>query len=95
MAEEPKSNQENVTVGSELIDGLGAALDDLRANKPRCVFVDGAKADALKNPDCLSLESAIFKNGGSIGSRSAEPFVELTPELLTLFRAIWSAQRSG
>lgn len=65
-------------------------LQALKENKPRNVSVSADVADALKNPDCLSVHGVIFRNGGKTNGRDAIPFVELTPELLALLKALYA-----
>lgn len=64
-------------------------INNLKNNKPRNVCIDADASDLLLNPDCLSIQATVFRNGGMSGGRDAIRFVELTPELLAFFRAIY------
>jgi hypothetical protein len=55
--------------------------------KPRLVHVAAQAVDTLANPDALSCQATVFRNGGNVNGRDAVAFVELTPELLAWLRA--------
>lgn len=50
--------------------------------KPICVYVESKVVEACLDPDCLSIEGTIFRNGGEVNGVKAVAFAEVTPELL-------------
>lgn len=66
-------------------------IDDLKnSGKPDARFLSAKQVTALKYPDCLSIEMLVFRNGGEGDGGRAVPFVEGTPQLMALLRAIYS-----
>ena len=61
-------------------------IEKLReSRKPDARFLDSKKVEALKDPDCLSTDCWIARNGGE----DTIPFVEGTPELIELLKEIY------
>ena len=55
------------------------------SKKPDTRFLDIKTVEKLKNPDCLSINCHIARNGGY----DTIPFIEGTPELIALLKEIY------
>lgn len=56
--------------------------------KPDVRFIETKTVKALKDPDCLSIDGLIHRNGTANKSESV-PFIEGTPELVALLKEIY------
>lgn len=72
---------------------VNVLVEKIRTNRPSVVFIDAKKVERLRDSDCLSLESIIFRNGGSVGGVDAVPFVEATPEMIELLKLLAASIR--
>ena len=57
--------------------------------KPCVLFIEQQTIRKLKNPDCLSINGYIYRNGGNSNGEKALPFIEGTPELINLLKKIF------
>jgi hypothetical protein len=73
---------------AEIVERL---IEPLRGQKPMLVYID-ARVRQLRDPDALSRECTVFRNGGTSNGVEARPFVEVTPELLAWLRETWSGR---
>ena len=55
--------------------------------RPRTIYVSPGALNALRNPDTLSCDALVFRNGGRTNEGEALPYIEATPELLAWLRA--------
>lgn len=77
---------------SKLSDCIAMLTAD---EKPAVRYIDRAAVDAMKNDDVLSLNATVFRNGGRVAGMEAIAFVQLTPKLIELLRAVYEFQEQG
>lgn len=57
-----------------------------KSKKPDALWVDLETVKSIRNPDVLSMQGTIFRNGGSTNKGKAVLYCEVTPELLSILR---------
>jgi len=78
-----KAGKRGAEVGEKLRNDLIKKLRE--SKKPDARFLDLRTVEKLKDPDCLSIDCYVARNGGS----DTIPFVEGTPELIALLKEIY------